>query len=53
MKSLLSLSFIMLLTGCNSVPKKYCYEMSITLSHQTICTSVKQTESPLMKRIEP
>ena len=39
------------LTACTSVPKKHCYQMNITLSHQVICTTIPQTESSVMKRI--
>lgn len=44
------------LTGCSSIQKKTCYEMTVTLStgatKQVICTNIPQTETANMRRIK-
>ena len=45
------LGICVVLSGCASLPKKQCYEMNISLGKQTICTTVPQTESKIMRRL--
>lgn len=42
MRTLIPSLIILSLTACTSVAKKHCYQMSITLSHQVICTTIPQ-----------
>ena len=52
-KTLLSLMGIIMLYGCSSTTKQYCYEMNngIVVKSVIICTDKKQIERSTFKRI--